>query len=164
MFVCVHLCTLVPMYAQTAKLPQQEMRPDANLTLGQHSNLIESVGLAGKVITLSADGKSSTVCCLLYFFLQMHAWINILLEHMCREVMRSGLGPFCYVHSEFSGLEQALSRCFTCLFIVNINVQMNFEALNGNDVWNVLITKGQIWSAANNLKWCWSEFQFLTER
>lgn len=56
------------MYAQTAKLPQQEMRPDANLTLGQHSNLIESMGLAGKVITLSADGKSSTVCCLLYFF------------------------------------------------------------------------------------------------
>lgn len=54
--------------------------------------------------------------------------------------MRSGLGPFCYVHSEFSRLKLALARCFTCLFIVNVNAQLNFEARNGNDVWNVLIT------------------------
>lgn len=42
------------MFAQAAELPQQEMWSDAKLTLEQHSNLIESMGLKGKVITLSA--------------------------------------------------------------------------------------------------------------
>lgn len=46
------------------------------------------------------------------------------------------LCPLC----EFSSLELALAICFTRLFIVNINRQLNFEALNGNDVWNVLIS------------------------
>lgn len=152
------------------------MRPDANLTLGQHSNLIESMGLAGKWSHYRQMGKVQPFAAcytsyLYFFFWQMHAWINILLEHMCREVMRSGLGPFCYVHSEFSRLKLALARCFTCLFIVNVNAQLNFEARNGNDVCIdhahpscPFHKKGKIWSAANNLKWCWSEFQFLTER
>lgn len=106
------------------------------------------MGLAGKVITPSADGESSTVCCsftshltlFLFFFLQLHAWINMLLEHMCREVMLSGLGPLCSAHPEFSRLELTLARCFTCLFIFNINTQLNFEALSRVDVQNVLIT------------------------
>lgn len=42
--------------AQAAELPQQEMWSDAQLTLEQHSNLIESMGLKGKVITPSAWG------------------------------------------------------------------------------------------------------------
>ncbi len=36
---------------------QQEMWSDAKLTLEQHSNLIESMGLKRKVITLSARGS-----------------------------------------------------------------------------------------------------------
>lgn len=42
------------MFAQAAELPQQETWSDAKLTLEQHSNLIESMGLKGKVITPSA--------------------------------------------------------------------------------------------------------------
>lgn len=40
---------------------------------------------------------------------------------MCREVMLSGQGPLGSVHPELSRVELALARCFTCLFIFNIN-------------------------------------------
>lgn len=83
----------------------------------------------------------------------MHAWINILLEHMCREVMLSGLGPLCSVHPEFSRLELALARCFTCLFIFNIKTQ---------SILSILPLSQERKNAAN--KWCWNEYQCLTER
>lgn len=50
-------CKCVRMLAQAGELPQQETWSDAQFTLEQHSNLIASMGLKGKVITLSACGK-----------------------------------------------------------------------------------------------------------
>lgn len=50
-------CKCVHMLAQAAESPQQETWSDARFTLKQHSNLNQSMGLKGKVITLSACVK-----------------------------------------------------------------------------------------------------------
>lgn len=53
----LRVCVCVSTFAQAAEFPQQETGHDAKLTLEQHSNLIESMELRGKVITVSAWGK-----------------------------------------------------------------------------------------------------------
>lgn len=56
------MCACVSMFTQVAEFPQQETGPDAKLTLEQHSNLIESMGLTGESDHTISLRESVLVC------------------------------------------------------------------------------------------------------